>query len=199
MKTTRLAAAAALLLSLSPVFTGCASKQIVSESVARTRLFPNGVYRHKVRLTIASHGDVPEKKFDFDGVVRISDDAIRVVVLSFFGTTLVKINDDLKKGEVTSEVFIEPMKKFEPKLREYYSVLKLVLISPATHAGESANTPVVWNKVNEKGLPLELKTTADSKDVEFLFNSYDKSDIPESVLVKHPSFTADIQVTGYEL
>ena len=188
---------ALLLFSLVPVLGGCASQYVVLENVAHHRLFPNGVYKHKVKLTIVSNGTSPEKKFSFDGVVQLSDESIRVVVLSFFGTTMLKINDNLKTGELQTEVFLPQIKKFEPKLRDYYSILKLVLIMSATRPDDSGK--IVWTKVNDKGLPLELKTSAQDKEVSFKFENYDKADIPEEVSLTHPTFKAEIKVTGYEI
>jgi hypothetical protein len=171
--------AALLLLLTTPVFfSSCASQKVVSSEVAANRLFPDGNYRHKVSLTLPARASAPERKFDFTGVVQIKSDVIRVVVLSFFGTTAFKINDDLKTGNIDTEIYVPQLKKFEPKIRAYYAALRQVLLSGPKPQGEE-----------EK---LDNAAT-------FKITSYDDHHIPSEFEIHHPDFLVDVKVVSYEL
>jgi hypothetical protein len=186
------------LSALAPVFLiSCASSKIVSDSTDHRKLFPFGVYKHEVKLVLPARGEAPEKKFEFSGIVQLKPDAVHVVVFSFLGTTAFKINEDLKTGEIKTEIYVAQMKRFEPRLKEYYALLREVLIADATPPGAGAH--LKWTHTNEKGQPTEMRTVGLDKDAVFKLEDFDANGIPGKFLIEHANFLVEVQVQSYEI
>jgi len=202
MKKNIIALLLGLLVVAAPLVLGaCASSKISpvgQESlVGHERLFPFGTYRHEVRLILPAHADQPEKKFEFSGLVQLKPEAVHVVVFSFLGTTAFKINEDLKTGEIQTEVYVAQLKKFEPRLKEYYAILREVLIAGSTPPAEGSR--LKWIRTNEKGQPTEMQTVGLDKNATFKLEEYDGSGIPNRFLIEHPNFTVEVRVKSYEI
>ncbi len=195
----KLRSVAWLALVFCAALPACAPKKVkmISQGGTRDQLFPYGVYKHDVGLVMAKTDTSPEKKFDFTGVVKVNADQIQLVGLSYFGTTVFKVLEDRKTGEVKTEVFVEQMKKFESKIPEYYSTLRLFLI---------ARLPLVsklhqlqWNKIDSRGFPLEAATVDLEKNAVFRFKNYDLNNIPTEITIEHPNFTVAVKVSDYDI
>ncbi len=167
----------ALSLCLLIFLTACSTTETKSLTGRRDpfRLFPNGRYQHQVTLSLPS-----DKKMDFIGVVKLEDKLIQIAGLTQFGLTAFKIQDDLTTHQVQVEIFIEAMKKHEPKVREYYSVLKHLL-------------------TNRQALEIQKNLTWKKDGVDFKFRSFDSQNIPEVILIEHAKFSVTLQVTQYEI
>lgn len=158
---------------------GCATTNVnLHPDAPRTRLFPNGVYYHDVILTIKP-ATPQQKKYTFDGVVKIDKDQIIVIAMSFFGTTEFRIIENIKTGEVSSEVYREGLKKFEPQLKNLYSTLRTVLMA--------------------QGTPTEMTATQEGTPVNFVFSGYDKNKIPVHIEINHPQFQVKVKIKHYEI
>ena len=168
-----------ILAGLALLLAGsCAEKRIVSGPIDRTRLFPPGVYHQSVRISIPSQN----KSFRLEGVVAIRPETIRLFALSSFGTTVFRIQDDLARNEVATEIYVDDLKKHEKSIREFYGVVRVLLIS---FPRESAKEPYRVT-IGREIASLEIK-------------EFDQNGIPERILITHPRFSADIRVTGYEI
>jgi hypothetical protein len=117
------------------------------------------------------------QKFSFQGVVKIGQDRIDVVGLSPFGATLFKLSEERGTGHVEFESFIDSLKGHESKFKEYYAVLKLLLTAPHDFSESFEAMP----------------------NTKFIFKKYDKSGIPQQIMIQHPKFSIDITVTGYDI
>lgn len=188
----------ALLPACAPkkIRTADAPKPSVAALGPRDRLFPFGVYRHDVSLFIPKTEKNSELKFDFNGVVKLAPETIQMVALSHFGTTVFKLNEDLKTGKVTTEIFVDQMKKFESKLPEYYSILRLFLL--ARLPAENAENKLRFTKTRDDGLPEEAETTGLEKNATFRFVKYDQLAIPSEVEIAHPAYSVTIKVRERE-
>jgi hypothetical protein len=190
-----------LLASSAGWVASCASHniqvaQVPTGTASQARLFPYGNYKHKVSLTVTARPDTAEKKFNFTGIVQLKADAIRIVVLSDFGMTAFKINENLLTGDIQTEVFVPQMKKFEPRIREYYLILREILL--AGNQPPTGNSHLKWIKANEQGLPLEIQTVGLEQNATFKLSGFDKNKIPTGFSIEHPHFEVDAQVAGYD-
>ena len=193
------AAISLLAVLVAAILPACAPKKIkmISQGGTRDQLFPNGVYKHDVGLTMAKTETSEEKKFDFTGVVKVNAELIQLVGLSYFGTTVFKITENRKTNEIKTEVFVEQMKKYESKIPEYYSTLRLFLI--ASLPLETHPRQLKWNKIDGRGFPLEAQTVDYEKNALFRFKNYDLNNIPTEISIEHPNFTVQIKVSDYDL
>jgi len=176
----------------------CASpRKTVSGSVTHEKLFPYGTYMQKVSLTLPAKAGREEKNFNFNGVVQLKPDAIHVAGMSFFGTTAFKIDEDRKTGEIKTEVYVEQMKKYEPRLKEYYQILREILIADAKPSHDSSH--LKWLRTNEKGLPVEMETVGFDKNAVFRLDGFDENGIPSEFSIDQDTFSVKVQVSSYDI
>lgn len=168
------------------IFTGCSSKSIRGDMQFDRRLFPLGLYWHEVNLNITpkTSGATPQH-FSFSGVIRLREDTVDIAVLSPFNTTLLKMHEDLKQDLLTTQVFVDDLKKHESKFKEYYRVLKGLLFANREADG--------------KGPEQLTLSTPNSQIVIYHFTHYDDHNIPDLISVTHPNFNIEVKVSGYEL
>lgn len=194
--------AVALIVVLGSV-SGCALPQKKQASAPisadREQLFPNGTYKHNVRLELeqAPNPEKPdEKRFDLKGLAQVQPEMIKVVGLSPFGTTLFKITENRATGEINVETYVDSLKRVESKIRDYYSVLRHMMIAPMKPGKRGA---MKLAKANSDGLPevVDLKTRDESATLKF--ENYDKNKIPQRIQITHPRFKVDVEVAGYEV
>ena len=201
MRRRNLPRSTALLLLLCSVpyfITSCSSSQKhVSGSVSHDKLFPYGTYMHKVTLTLLARDDRAEKKFKFSGVVQLKPDAIHVVGLSFLGTTAFKVDEDRKTGEIETAVYVDQMKKYEPRLREYYLILREILVADSSPNLDERHLKVI--RTNEKGFPVEMETMGFAKNAALKLSDFDQNGIPGVFVIEQANFSVTVQVTGYEI
>lgn len=154
--------------------------------------FPNGQYYHSIHLKILEPGK-DEREFRFTGAVSIEPDAIHVVGLSPFGTTIFRIDEDRGSGAISAQVYLDAMKKHEQQLRDFYSVIRLLLLTKKT-AGSDL-------KRDSLGRPLDANISGPGVEsgLHFLFNHYDEHGVPDRVQILAPRFQVDLTVTGYDL
>ncbi len=183
-----------LVAALAVLLCGCSSLKVRTNPQSfNDRVFPPGKYRHQIDLTAIIPPN-SEKSFRFSGALRMDESEINVVALSYFGTTLFKIKENLKTGEVSTELYMEQMKPFEPKIRAYYSVLRLVFL-----AKTQSDSQLVVKARDSSGLPLELEGQVNAETFIFNLSGYDKNKIPNKLKIQSPRFRADVSVEGYEL
>lgn len=176
----------------------CASpRKAVNGAVLREKLFPYGTYTQKVSLTLPAKAGADKKSFNFTGVVQLTPDAIHVAGMSFFGTTAFKIDEDRKTGEIKTEVYIEQMKKFEPRLKEYYQILREILIADAKPDQDVSH--LKWLRMNGNGQPVEMKTVGFDKNAEFQLDGFDENGIPNEFDIEQEAFSVKVRVSGYDL
>lgn len=172
---------------LALTLTGCSISQrsVKNEIVDAKRelVFPYGTYKHDVHLEFREPPNLAspnEKVFDLKGIVKIDEKDIKVAALSPFGTTVFTILENRITDEVKVEVYVESLKKLEPKLREYYAVVRAMLLAPMPLSRE---------------LPSELR----AKETLLRFSEYDDNKIPLNVLIEHERFNVNVVVSGYEI
>ena len=102
--------------------------------------------------------------------MRFSVDAIQLVSLSHFGTTMFRFVNR-KTGEVKTEVFMDQLKPLTGKISEYYKILRLHLA----------------DKKQLKEFP--------HSEIDFWW----RDQIPSRVLIRYPAFEVIVKVAGYEI
>lgn len=181
------------LMAIAFIFgtLGCTTKKIQNTEAPRQFLFPQGLYRHNVHLEIQKEPQKePQKtetrdrqKFSFNGVVTISEQTIKIVGFSPFGTTLFRMSEDQKSGRVETQVYIDALKPMESRMAEYYVVLKKLLT--IKHSG------------NPRPQQIILQTPAGETPVHF--KHYDQNGVPDEIDVQNSKFSIQIKVSGYEI
>jgi hypothetical protein len=173
----------------------CSSKKIRSDSASDEKLFPDGTYRHAVQIHIRP-GQENSRDFNFNGMVQISADWVKIVVLSPFGTTLSKITENRSTGEIQIENQVSSLKRFESKMREYYASLRILLLAPRAPS-QADPLKVIHSFANH--LPQDLEVFQGNEKIQFTIKKYDEHQVPEEVILKHPKFHVEIEVSGYEV
>jgi len=183
------------------LFSCASSPKTVSGTVSHDKLFPDGTYMQKVSLTLPGKAGPESKHFNFNGVVQLKPDAIHVAGMTFLGTTAFKIDEDRKTGEIKIEVYVEQMKKFEPKLKGYYQILREILIASAKPdpRGQENAGHLKWLRTNGKGQPTEMETVGFDKNADFLLGNYDDNGIPNEFDITQDTFSVKVQVSGYDI
>lgn len=168
-----------LTLLFMLLIAGCSSpsKLVRSANPSTEFAFPLGLYKHDVQLTIVKSSE----NFHFNGLVRLEPKTIQVVALSPFGITLFKINDDLETNQIKTEIYVDQMKRFEPRILSYYEILKKMLTLKSS-------------AIPAEQIPIRLDDTTLLK-----VGKYDQNHIPESMKIQNPNYEIEIKVTGYEI
>jgi hypothetical protein len=165
-----------LILLLISTFFGCQTAKVNNHKGAnQNRLFPYGTYEHAVTVKVKRP---QEKSYHFNGVVKLGEERIEIVAMSFLGTTEFRIQDDFKTKAIKVDIYRDSVKQFEPRLREYYGILKLIFELPP-----QPPTDIKWK----------------NQVIHFVVTSYDKDGVPEKIHVVHTDFDIDIKVTSYDI
>lgn len=134
-------------------------------------LYPYGAYKHSVKI----HIDKPEPRtMDMRGALKVDAEKLRVVGLSPIGTTVFRIEEDFKTGEIKKEFYLEIMRKNSGRFMEFYTIIRELLTAP-------------------KG-----QTEFERRGAKFTVSRPDENGIYRTVHVVHPQVTLDIEVTGYD-
>lgn len=143
-------------------------------------LFPYGHYRHHLVLSIPHGEDGEPHRYTFDGVAETTGEKIQLVMLSPFNTTLMKVLENRKSGEVRLETYDSKLRRFENKFVAYYSMLRKIFLSGRLHDEKAV---VEQPLLDEKGEKLADLTYSEFQD-----------HIPRHVSVKNKFFSLDIEV-----
>jgi hypothetical protein len=170
----------AALLALSLSACSSASKKVGSPETlsGREYLFPIGLYKHDVHLTIVGP---PERKQHFNGIVRIQPEQIQLAALTPFGTTAFRILEDRKTGQVTADIYVPQMEPLREKLLQYYSNLHQLLTL------KTGSSPHPGTRITLKDQSV------------LTLGTFDQNQIPETMKLDGPQFSIDIKVTSYEI
>ena len=138
-----------------------------------TGLFPYGAYRHKVNIQVLEPKDV--RPMEMRGAVSVTAQEIRVVGLSTFGTTIFRIEENLKTGEIKKEYYLEIIKKNPQRFVEFYYLIRELLTAPKD------------------------ATSFERRGAHFTISAPDSQGIFRKVHVVNSQVELNIEVTGYEL
>jgi len=166
-----------LLLLLAP---GCASSP---KSVAppgaeqRVTLFPNGTYRNNVRVLLKNAVVNGKKEMRFNGVLDLREETIRIVSVSPFGTTVFRLIEDRKTGDVKLETSVDSLKKAESQIKNYYVPIRTALTLPLSQLSSSRELRVDGYHIqyfdfDSSGIPLKTLIQSDAFDISVGIDSY---------------------------
>jgi hypothetical protein len=163
--------------------SACSSPKIYSGKQTNNLLFPYGNYRHAVKIKINPNEKTNSKEFAFNGVVQFREDWVKIVVLSPFGTTLAKVQEDLKTGKIEFVSYLENFKKYESKFTDYYAILRSLFLV----------------KKDPKAPVEKIETVGLTENATFFFKDYDSHNIPNHITIQGPKVAIEIQVSGYDV
>jgi hypothetical protein len=133
--------------------------------------YPYGKYQHKVKVELIEAA----RKMNVSGVIESHEDQLRIVGISSFGTTVFRIDENLKTGELNKEFYVEALRKNEDRVMFFYSLMKELLKTP------------------------KETTEFERQGARFILSGPDENKIYRHVAINHPQVNLDIEVTGYEL
>ena len=134
-------------------------------------IYPFGKYQHNVKIKTL----VPsERTMELRGVVSYSAEAIKVVGLSSFGTTVFRIDENLKTGEIKKEFQLEVLRQHQDRFMEFYQLIR-TLITAAKGVTDFKHGPA-----------------------HFILSDPDDHLIYRKIHIDHPHVVLDIAVTEYE-
>lgn len=152
------------------ILAGCAHKPVVIP--AGSGLYPFGKYQHHVEIHPKAAG---AKAMEMRGVVAYDADAIKVIGLSSFGTTVFRIEENLKTGEIKKEFYLEIIRQHADRFIGFYKMIRALMIAP-------------------KG-----STDFKGGDAHFVVSQPDASGIYRQIHVDHPQVILDVTVDDYEI
>ncbi|MES2856597.1 MAG: hypothetical protein V4692_12075 [Bdellovibrionota bacterium] len=174
-----------IALVLPVLFLGCTHTAklpatLPAPAASRTTLIPEGTHNHSVKLTVkntlSSGQNQGPKQMSFSGIVDYRSGKVKVIGLSPLGSTLFRLEDDLKTEITTFQTDISEMKKAEPFIRDYYAPVRQLLKLP---------------------YPPKL-TKIDVDSTGFEFKEYDSFEVPRRIAIETEKFKLDIEVDSYE-
>ncbi len=175
------------------LITSCVTTSKIKQISESEMLFPLGDYRHLVHLQIlASNPKDGEKTFTFVSLVQIKMDSIQIAALSPFSTTLFRINENRKSGDIQVESYSDSITKFTPQIRSYYHILRLLILARRDTKSTSGLSLI---SQNSNGLPFEMAVSEIDGGAHFYFAHYDNQNIPDQVEIKAQHFRAQIEVS----
>lgn len=140
-------------------------------------LFPIGVYRHNVQVNI-NHID---REILINGVLSRKKEALSIVGLSLFNTTLFKLEENISDGDVSLIIYEDALKKYQKDFLKVYKIIGIALKSTLT-------------ELDDKN---ELQRFVDGNKVRVSFRDYEN--FFRTIEISHSFFTATIRVIDYEL
>jgi len=135
-------------------------------------IYPYGKYQHGVKVKALTPGQ--ERTMEMNGIVSYSADFIKVIGLSTFGTTLFRIDENLKTGELKKEFYLDIIRNHEAQFLNFYRLIRELITAP-------------------KGI-----TDFQRGDAHFVLTEPDESGIYCKIHVDHPQVILDIKVNDYE-
>lgn len=161
------------IISLA-IFTACSSTQITNRSSFQ-KLFPNGSYEHIVTIK------TPKNQYKINGVAKITDNNLKIVALSNFYTTLLKL--EKQKGSPLKVIYIDKsFSKFEDKLENIFeNIFSIFTLSYA----------------NKRKTYFEKKVK--DQVVGISISSPDQNKIPQKIILENKNFKIIINISKYKL
>ena len=159
-----------IALATSLVFLAACSSAPKAPSPISELAYPHGTYQHKVKVELVSSA----RTMDVRGVVESRADELKVVGISTFGTTVFRVDENYRTGELNKEFYVDALKRNEERFMYFYALLK-----------EMLNTP--------KG-----QTEFEKQGAKFKFSNPDNNQIYRTVSIQHPQVNLNIEVTSYE-
>ena len=158
---------------LSLLVTACAHYTIAPvANDTRTTLIPRGTHQQVVTVRVKK-GD--QNQMRFSGVLDVREDHVSLIGLTPFGSTLFRLKENLKTGQIDFETDNEQMKKAAPYMQKTYRPVKEMLMIPYPPA-------------------VKQTTVGDTK---FYFDELNAQDMPIKTRVETPDFDLDIEEVGY--
>jgi hypothetical protein len=157
-------------LMFMSVTVSCAHKDIRPPN--GDGLYPFGKYQHQVKVNVLTP---VLRLIEMQGVVAYSKEALHMVGLSTFGTTVFKIDEDFKTGELKKEFYLEIMRQHPEQFMEFYSMIRSLMLQ-------------------KKG-----QTQFRERGAEFSLSEPDPEGIYRHIEITHPNVQIEIQVRDYDL
>jgi hypothetical protein len=161
---------------ISALLAGCAHSTIaqLGPSVRKT-LIPIGSHQQSVIVHLKKVKLNRKDSMRFSGVLDVREDRVQLIGLTPFGSTLFRVKEDLKTGNVVFETDNEQMKKAEPYVKSTYRPIREMLKIPYP--------------------PVRSEATVG--DIKFRFENFNAQDLPLKILVDTPDFNLEILEDGY--
>jgi hypothetical protein len=150
------------------------------------------VYTHEVR--VQAETPAGPKSFNFNGVVVRTDKELTLTGLSPMGMTLFKLHDNFREPEKL-EIYIEAMKKLEPRFHEYYGVLKAVLLLDRQAPARN----VIVEKRDEEGNMMQLQVRTGGSELPIELRKYDAAHVPREFSIRAAHYDIHVDVRDYKL
>lgn len=182
-----------ILLFTSFLQTSCATHgpATTAGKPERKVLFPEGTYRHDVRVRL-KHANVDGKtEMHFSGVVVLDSNRVKIIGVSPFGTTLFRLTEERLGRVIKLETEIDAMKKSESKLLEIIRPI-LSLLTMRLPIPENGDFRVV--RSTRDGWPAELESNSGHW---IGLENYDASDVPRRARIRHDAYETEIKVEDY--
>jgi hypothetical protein len=158
------------------LFAGCAHHSIATVGVASRRtLIPVGSHQQSVIVHLKKNKINGKESMRFNGVLDVREDHVQLIGLTPFGSTLFRLREDLKTGEVVFETDNEQMKRAEPYIKSTYYPIREMLKIPYPPS----------------------RSDAAAGAIKFHFENFNAQDLPLKVLVDTPDFDLEILEDGY--
>jgi len=183
--------AAGFLIVVCCFLSSCATQPTIETT--SSQLFPLGVYEQRITLRPEDPKKNPQA---FRGILSLAQDKIQVVGLSPFGNTVFNIQEDRVTQKVKTEIYHQKLKALEDRIKEYYSVVRSILMAP--RAGDWSQGITVERR-DSQGRPLRVILPIAEGNRILLFKKYDDAGIPKELSFDTEGYWVSILVKSYQL
>jgi hypothetical protein len=133
---------------------------------------PHGVYEHVVDVGI---DDKPPQRFF--SVTRLDGRGLHLILLSPFGTTLVRISDDLSGGEPRVETYAEELRPQATRIATLFAALRPVILDASVQELSlwGHDLAVERRRIDAAGIPHETRLKGGGFDILVALRAYEKA------------------------
>lgn len=133
---------------------------------------PHGIYEHIVDVGI---DDKPPQRFF--SVTRLDGRGLHLILLSPFGTTLVRISDDLTGGDPRVETYAEELRPQATRIATLFEALRPVILDSSVEELSvwGHDLAVERRRIDAAGIPHETRVTGGGFDILVALRAYEKA------------------------
>lgn len=158
-----------LIFAFAVLISAACTHQPTKAPISSNLIYPYGTYQHKVNINVIQ----PPRTMSMRGVIQSQPNQLKVIGLSTFNTTVFRIDEDLKTGNITKEFYVDALKQNEEKFMFFYRLLRELVLA-------------------EKG-----KTEFEKDGAKFKLSQPDSNHIYRMIDIEHPQVHLNVEVSDY--
>jgi hypothetical protein len=145
-------------------------------------LFPVGTYQHQVEIHITK----TQQDFQFQGVVNLSDEQLRIYLLGPMNVSAAKITEHFAPSQLQIEIQLDSIKKYDVQLKRLYSLLRSFILFPKDREKWGAL------QVDKRDVEKNILTFSGPSGIVIEIKKY-RDKVPVLFEIRHPGFQTTVR------